>query len=387
MSIRRRTSKKAKNGYVYEVYFNYKVNGISERYSKSGFVTKKEAKEHEALKKAELKTCGKIIKITKKTFGDVYKEFLEVGANQYQENTINNTKRYYEYCKNDLSFIPIADFDYQFLQKYFNSKKDKGIESNKNLRKMINRVMKYAIKVGYIQSNPLNLVTVVGVENHIEHENVLKYDDFIRLTESLEALNDFRKQAYSIAIKIGYYTGLRVSEVLALNKEDILMEDNSISVNKKLIYSDLSKEELHVSDQMKSKKSKANVPLAKPLKDELKIWFKINPYDNVVCDEDGWYIHPDIMSSCIKKVAKELNISFHFHMLRHTFATNLVTNNVDLKTAQELMRHTHIDTTMSIYTHINDEKKLNTINDVFETKSVEKVSKSTNHKNINYAIN
>lgn len=49
MSIRKRTSKKAKNGYVYEVYFPYKINGITERYSRSGFKTKKEAKEHEAL--------------------------------------------------------------------------------------------------------------------------------------------------------------------------------------------------------------------------------------------------------------------------------------------------------------------------------------------------
>ena len=41
MSIRKRTSKKAKNGYVYEVYFNYKTNGITNRYTKSGFKTKK----------------------------------------------------------------------------------------------------------------------------------------------------------------------------------------------------------------------------------------------------------------------------------------------------------------------------------------------------------
>ena len=46
MSIRKRASKKAKNGYVYEVYFPYKQNGITYRYSKSGFKTKKEAQDH-----------------------------------------------------------------------------------------------------------------------------------------------------------------------------------------------------------------------------------------------------------------------------------------------------------------------------------------------------
>ena len=78
MSIRKRTSKKAKNGYVYEVYFPYKVNGITERYSKSGFKTKKEAQEHEALMLADLKENGKIKKTVNKTFNDVYNEFIKI---------------------------------------------------------------------------------------------------------------------------------------------------------------------------------------------------------------------------------------------------------------------------------------------------------------------
>lgn len=41
MAIRKRVSKKVKNGYVYEVNFTYKTNGISYRYWKSGFKIKK----------------------------------------------------------------------------------------------------------------------------------------------------------------------------------------------------------------------------------------------------------------------------------------------------------------------------------------------------------
>lgn len=44
-------------------------------------------------------------------------------------------------------------------------------------------------------------------------------------------------------------------------------------------------------------------------------------------------------------------------MLRHTFATLLVTNKVGIKVTQELMRHSSFNTTMTLYTHINDEKK------------------------------
>lgn len=44
------------------------------------------------------------------------------------------------------------------------------------------------------------------------------------------------------------------------------------------------------------------------------------------------------------------------HKLRHSFATMLLNNNVDIRVVKELMGHASIETTM-IYTHINDEQK------------------------------
>lgn len=383
MSIRKRESKKTKNGIVYEVYFNYKENGITRRYSKSGFLTKKEAADHQAMMLAELQDTGKINKKTKKTFKQVYEEFLEVGASQYQPNTIYNTKRDYNQCK-ELADIPITNFDYPLLQKFFNSRKDKGMETNKNVKKAINRILNYAIKVDYIKSNPLNLVTVTGIENHMDRDEILEYNDFILLITALNDFNDFKLRSYSIAIQIGYYTGLRVSEILALEKDDFLIEDNLINIHKKLIYNGLKKSEIYAIEKLKSKKSKSLIPLAKPLKDEIIKWFKDNPYEKVICDEDGQYIHPDIMSAKIKDIGNQINISFHFHMLRHTFATNIVMSDIDLKTAQELMRHSNINTTMSVYTHINSQRKVDAINDIFKTKSVEKVSnKNSKIKTLN----
>lgn len=380
MSIRKRASKKAKNGYVYEVYFPYKQNGITYRYSKSGFKTKKEAQDHEALMLAEVKEKGKINKDSAKTLNQVYKEFLEIGANEYQANTILGTKLQYERnVKRELGNISIKNVDYALLQRYFNKRGSLGIETNKSTRKALNRLLNYAVKVGYIKNNPINLVKVIGIENKREKDQVLLDTELNILLNALETANDFNKKAYSIAIQIGKYTGLRVSEVFALEKEDINFDENCINVNRKLVYDGLKKDEIYSTHQMKSKGSKAIIPLASVLKNVLIDWFKINPYDRVICDVEGKFINPKTFSIFMKNLAKKHKINFNFHMLRHTFATTLVMNDVDIKTTQELMRHSDFNTTMTLYTHISREHKAKVINDVFGLKSVENVSK-TNDK-------
>lgn len=51
-----------------------------------------------------------------------------------------------------------------------------------------------------------------------------------------------------------------------------------------------------------------------------------------------------------------------FHGLRHTFITNLSLNGVDPKTAQALARHSTMELTMNVYTHLNDQKQIDAIN-------------------------
>ncbi len=376
MSLRKRPSKKAKKGYTWEVYFNYKQNGITRRYSKSGFETKPMAQDHETEMKKQLLDTGIIKKINVKTFSDVYIEFLELGSDQFQENSMNQTKsKYNKYLKNSIGNILISKFDYPMLQKFFNSLSSNGIATNRIIKVTINRILNYALKVGYITYNPISLVTVKGIDTSRKEDKIISYDDIYTIIDDLKASGSFRYKAYAIAIEIGCYTGLRISEAFALEKNDIDFDNNLINVNKKLVYNALPKNELYTTHQMKSAKSEAVIPLADPLKKSLIEWFKINPYQEIVCDEENYYIHPTIFTQYVKRVAAGYGINFYFHKLRHTFATILVTNDVDLKTAQELMRHSNINTTMSIYTHINDGHKKQVIDTIFNTESVEKVSK------------
>jgi integrase len=50
---------------------------------------------------------------------------------------------------------------------------------------------------------------------------------------------------------------------------------------------------------------------------------------------------------------------FHFHMLRHTFTGNLLSNEAAPKDVQELPGHSDVSTTMNIYAHFTREAKRN----------------------------
>lgn len=369
MGIRKRNVSKSfnKNGYVWEADYYYFENGMKKRITKSGFKTKKEAQQFIQDKQLELNEHGRIIRETTKTLNQVFEEFLEIGSSQYQSNTLYHTKRDHKYFKDSIGKARISMIDYKILQKFFNDRGHEGLETNKSIRKTLNRVFVYAQRADYIRDNPITAVIVTGVDNSRE-KTIISNNDFERLILALEAKSQFRYDAYIIAMKIGFYTGLRISEVLALNKSDFDLDNDLVYIGKKLVSKGLNKPDYYVTSDMKSKKSKSILPIPSVLKEELIKWFDRSPYEIVVCDPKGHYINPDCLSNEVKRVAKKLNIHFNFHMLRHTYATTLVTNNVDIKTAQELMRHSNFNTTLSLYTHIEAGHKKKVVDEIFQRK-------------------
>lgn len=363
------TKRKNKVGYSWQVQVSYKENGTYKRYTKSGFKTKKEALFHEAEINKQLNDKGTITKRPDKTLNEVYEEFLQVGASDYQPQTIYSTTRYYEYFKDELGHLKVKAISYSLLQQYFNSRSDQGIESNKQIKKAMSRIFKYAAKCEYIDTNPLHHVNVIGQEKHLDHDDIIELRDMLSLVEELDNINSFKMSAYAMAIKIAYYTGLRISEVLALEKQDFDFHNHLITIQRKLVIRDtrsLKPKEYYTIEKMKSKSSKAVIPLANVLLEDLEAWFQRNPYERVCCDEEGIYLNPNCLSNKAREIAKAKGFHFHFHALRHSFCTALVKAGVDLKTAQELMRHSNINTTISVYTHINQQQKIDAVNDVFK---------------------
>lgn len=366
MSIIKVNSKKAKSGYTYKVDFRYKEYGVTQRYTQSGFKTKKEASTHENMVKAQIKKDGYLKKICTKTLNEVYCEALELQEGKRRKNTLSCYQiTFNKYIKNTIGETPIAKISYPLLQKYFNSLSSNGKSTNANIKKVLSIAFKHAVRSGYIESNPLTYVDTKGKETKKDTEQTITYDQLESLVSALLDKNSFKHEAMAIALYIGYYTGARISEALAFDKNDFDFANNEIIIGKQL--TGRKKSELKPTHDLKTSTSKAILPLPKPLKQVLIEWFEKNPYDRVICDVDGSYLYHSNVQAFLRKEAQKLGFDFHYHMLRHTYVSNLAMSNNDIKTVQTLARHSNISTTMNIYTHVQKEKQKEAINNAFNT--------------------
>ena len=137
------------------------------------------------------------------------------------------------------------------------------------------------------------------------------------------------------------YTGMRISEILALKWLQIDFNEGYINI-------------------LKSKSGKERkIPLADKLKSELLLLKKYNDY--VFVNKETQKPYTTIKHS-FSSLLKESQIeNFTFHDFRHTVATRLVQSGIDLLIVQELLGHADIKTTMR-YAHPVPERKKIAIN-------------------------
>lgn len=170
----------------------------------------------------------------------------------------------------------------------------------------------------------------------------------------------------TIGILLALFSGLRIGEICALKWDDIDFKKKTI-----FVHSTISrlKSENKIKYALESAKTKASVriiPIPKRFLECLKNAYKIRKSDFVISDNESFVI-PRTFEYRYKKILCKLDIEIiNFHSLRHTFATNCVTNGMDVKSLSEILGHSSINTTMQIYVHPSIELKRRQINKIFQ---------------------
>jgi integrase/recombinase XerC len=133
-------------------------------------------------------------------------------------------------------------------------------------------------------------------------------------------------------------TGLRLSEVAALQLDDVVIRPRSGWV-----------------DVRAGKGSKARrVELNKDARKALSEWLEVRPEDEEAgqalwISQKGGQLSRRGISGRISKLGEDADLDLHPHTLRHSFAKNLVRAGVGLETVADLLGHENLDTTR-IYT-------------------------------------
>jgi integrase len=148
--------------------------------------------------------------------------------------------------------------------------------------------------------------------------------------------------------RFAVYTGMRLGEIISLKWRTINFEKGVITVFN------------HDDFTTKSKKSR-NLPIHKSLIEDLRN-MKKNP-DEYIFLRNGFQYTKEFISRNFKAavIRASLNTQYHFHTLRHTFASWLVQAGVSIYEVSKLLGHADIKTT-EIYAHLKENNLSNSVN-------------------------
>ena len=147
-----------------------------------------------------------------------------------------------------------------------------------------------------------------------------------------------KNKKHKLILSMGYGSGLRVSEVVSLKIMDI----------------DLNELTVHIK-QGKGRKDRISI-LPEQIVDDLKLLVGGKEMNDYIFESERGgrlttHTAQKVFSNSLKKI--KIKKPATFHSLRHSFATHLLENGVDIRYIQELLGHKNIATTQ-VYTKVTN---------------------------------
>lgn len=170
-----------------------------------------------------------------------------------------------------------------------------------------------------------------------------------------DRVKEVAEQDYRELFTLMFYTGLRVGEAMALVWTDYNKYKKEISINKTM---DISNRTIY--PRAKTESSEDIVPLPKFINEMLSERYQREQQMNKYFDERNYFIFGGLAPKHYSHVHKKFNKAFphyNIHALRHSYASFLANNGVDIFILQSLMRHAQITETMGTYSHLYTQKK------------------------------
>ena len=369
--------KRGKNSYRLVCYNGFDLNGDSIRHTKTVHGSKKDAKIELAKFVADVQNGmvieGKALKFSE--FTEIWKR--DYGSKELAPSTYKRYVRMLEtrilpyfghFYVNKIKPTDIMLFydqlsrDTQLVRKKGNNgaKTIKPLsaktilEHHRLLRAMLHRAVYWQILV----NNPAERVQPPKTmkpkrKYYDDDQSKLLLSNLMELGEN--------QIKYKVAIILTIFTGFRLGELMGLEWSDINFNDGIISVNRSSQY---------LSDKgvfTKTPKTESSIrEVAIPefvisLLEEYKLWYEEQKSlygdlwtnsNRLFVQADGKPMHPSTISKWFVKYVGQIGLPvINFHGLRHTNASLLVAQNIDIAVISARLGHAQISTTLDFYVH------------------------------------
>lgn len=294
---------------------------------------------------------------------DILSQYLDYLKNQknYSEHTVDSYRRDID------KFLVFAgdegfsfdNVDNNLIRNFLRREIEQGKSKRTNQRRLValRRYYEWLLKNKYVKYNPF--ISIKAPKSDETLPNFLYEDEVNDLIESNAKREDFlAKRDHSIILLL-YTSGIRVSELVGLKLQDINTRSRTIRIIGKgrkervVPFSTLAMQSLNdYLNNCRNEIIKRNQISA--------------PTNMLFLNSKGGHLTIRGVQYILKEIENKIGVSLdlHPHKMRHTFATHLLEKGADLRTIQEILGHTSLETTQ-VYTHITTSKMIETYEKVF----------------------
>ncbi len=271
-----------------------------------------------------------------------YEKFL---SNNSVNAYLRDLKEYLNFFNDDIS-----DLTYEDGLEYLSYLYDRNLSVATQSRKIscLKTFYKYLLEKESIKDNFFDRIVLPKKDQKLV--DVLELDSLKHFLNSFTTSDlDIRNRAI---FELLYASGLRVSELVSLKVNDLNFSDNSI-----IVLGKGNKERIVYFNETTSTSLKEYLDRSRG------ILLKNNQSNSLFINKNGTSLTQRgvqfILKDKWKKIMQFQNITPH--QFRHTFATHLLENGMDLRVLQELLGHQNLSTTQ-VYTKVSKRKLTNAIN-------------------------
>ena len=252
---------------------------------------------------------------------------------------------FFDYCEENE--IDLQDIEQSDLRSYMGVRVLQYENKNETLSKKLNAIrqfMKWAVLNNLLEYNPAEEIKLKraprSLPGMLDIETVNRVMDQPAPVDEKEKLLWVRDKAI---LELLYSSGLRISELQGLRIKDV---DHS---------------RLLVRVTGKGNKTRI-IPMGTKARDAILTWLQVygdfkgvlNPNSPLFLSKNGRVLSIRQIRNRVVFQAERAGIEEHLHphLLRHCFATHMLSNSQDLRAVQEMLGHADVSTTQ-IYTHLD----------------------------------